>query len=399
MVPNAKIKSHNGWDPLKEVIVGRADGSVGTLTWLSPDPIPEHILEEAKSLAQQACPQHVIGEVIEDLDGLASTLESLGIIVHRPKPFDQSKFFGTPFWQSNSNNSYNARDLNVVVGNKVIESPSMVHSRYYEPTTYYDIFEGYEKFGFQWIAAPKPRLNYDTLVPMENGGEDRELSSEDQLHKKLTGGRVEVLHKVPDHEILFEAANTLRIGRDLIYLVSSSGNLRGAKWLQEILGPDYKVHTDSKIYRSAHIDSTVLCLRPGLVLLNSTRVNEENCPKIFDSWDKIWFGDESEIAPTSEQELDLQKNIREPIGRQLQKMGFKTNLFDMSSPWVGLNFLSVSEDTVLVEKRQTALIKKLESMKFTVIPVQMRHMYTQGGGIHCATLDTVREGSLESYFD
>jgi len=53
---------------------------------------------------------------------------------------------------------------------------------------------------------------------------------------------------------------------------------------------------------------------------------------------------------------------------------------------------------VVVDKRQSALIQLLESKKFTVVPVQMRHIYTQGGGIHCATLDTVREGSLETYF-
>jgi glycine amidinotransferase/scyllo-inosamine-4-phosphate amidinotransferase 1 len=29
----------------------------------------------------------------------------------------------------------------------------------------------------------------------------------------------------------------------------------------------------------------------------------------------------------------------------------------------------------------------------------MRHIYTQGGGIHCATLDTVRDSKLESYFE
>ena len=72
---------------------------------------------------------------------------------------------------------------------------------------------------------------------------------------------------------------------------------------------------------------------------------------------------------------------------------------DMSSPWVGLNFLSVSPDTVLVEKRQSALISLLEKNNFNVVPIQMRHMYTQGGGIHCATLDTVRDSKLESYFD
>tara|TARA_Y100001935_G_C16943696_1_gene331286 strand:- start:190 stop:402 length:213 start_codon:yes stop_codon:yes gene_type:complete len=70
----------------------------------------------------------------------------------------------------------------------------------------------------------------------------------------------------------------------------------------------------------------------------------------------------------------------------------------MSSPWVGMNFLSLDKETVVVEERQKSLIKVLENNKFKVIPVKMRHMYTQGGGIHCATLDTVRDSVYESYF-
>jgi glycine amidinotransferase/scyllo-inosamine-4-phosphate amidinotransferase 1 len=139
-----------------------------------------------------------------------------------------------------------------------------------------------------------------------------------------------------------------------------------------------------------------MCLRPGLVLLNDTRVTEKTCPPIFDSWDKIYFSD---VAPTSEVELKHQKELRDPIGYELESMGFSTNLHDMSSPWVGLNFLSIDPETVVVDQRQTALIKLLESYKFTVVPIRMRHIYTQGGGIHCATLDTVRESKLESYFD
>jgi N-dimethylarginine dimethylaminohydrolase len=43
-------------------------------------------------------------------------------------------------------------------------------------------------------------------------------------------------------------------------------------------------------------------------------------------------------------------------------------------------------------------MRVLEQRKFTVVPVRMRHIYTQGGGIHCATLDTVRDSKLEDYF-
>jgi len=53
----------------------------------------------------------------------------------------------------------------------------------------------------------------------------------------------------------------------------------------------------------------------------------------------------------------------------------------------------------VVDERQEQLIRLFERRKFTVVPVRMRHIYTQGGGIHCATLDTIRESSLEDYFN
>jgi glycine amidinotransferase/scyllo-inosamine-4-phosphate amidinotransferase 1 len=296
---------------------------------------------------------------------------------------------------STSNNCYNTRDLNLVVGNSVIESPSYLESRYYETAALYPIWYKYLKNGFKWIAAPKPLLNYNCKLPYYRDENKRVLTTEDIKHQQLTGGSLEKLHKLEEKEILFEAANTLRMGKDLLYLVSSSGNELGAKWLQSVLGNDYKVHITKDIYRSSHIDSTAMCLRPGLVLLNDTRVSEKNCPKIFKSWDKIYF---SEVAPTSEAEIKHKKELRDPIGFELESLGFTTNLHDMSSPWVGLNFLSLDPSTVIVDKRQKALINLLEKRKFTVVPIQMRHIYTQGGGIHCATLDTVRESKLESYF-
>ena len=105
------------------------------------------------------------------------------------------------------------------------------------------------------------------------------------------------------------------MGKDLLYLISSSGNKLGAKWLQSVVGEEYRIHTTEDIYRSSHIDSTVMCLKPGLVLLNSARVNEKNCPKIFNKWDKLYFED---VAPTSDAELKLQKELRDPIGKKLK---------------------------------------------------------------------------------
>ena len=71
-------------------------------------------------------------------------------------------------------------------------------------------------------------------------------------------------------------------------------------------------------------------------MVNDKRVDPKNCPKIFDKWDKIIL----RCCSTSENELKFQKEIRDPIGKQLFALGFNSNLHDMSSPWVGMNFLS-----------------------------------------------------------
>jgi len=388
-----KLNSHNEWDKLKEVIVGSAKNSCAVMTWRNEKKIlTEDIVKKALSLSKKAMPQIIIDETEEDLNDLANILSKFGAKVFRPKVHNLEKFYSSPHWYTTGNNSYNARDLNLVVGDYLIESPSQHASRYYETTTYYDIFyENYFDEGFKWIAGPKPLLNYKSLEPMII----KEETDEAKRYSELTKGKKENFHKLSEREILFEAANTLRMGKDLLYLASSSGNIKGAKWLQEVLPSDYKVHITSEIYRSSHIDSTVLCLRPGLVLLNSIRVNKKNCPKIFDKWDKIWFSD---VAPTSDSELKYQNDLRTPISKQLNEIGFENNLQDISSPWVGMNVFSLDPNTIVVDERQKNLIKKLEEYKFNVITARMRHMYTMGGGLHCSTLDTVRESSLESYF-
>ncbi len=391
-----KINSHNEWDKLLEVIVGTAEGTKAVLTWPRPDPIPEAVAKRAMQLANEAYPQWFLEEVQEDLNGLADTIAKFGTTVHRPKVHDISRMYATPFWQSTGNNIYNVRDLHLVVGNTVIESPSYLRSRYFESMALYDIWYKYFEEGFRWISGPKPRIDRPVSEAYERQGDGLTINQADRRFMELTKGRTETLHKLNENEIVFEAANTVRMGRDLLYLVSSSGNYKSAKWLQTVLGDDYKVHTTDDIYRSSHIDSTVLCLRPGLVLLNSTRVNEQNLPRLFDKWDKLYF---SEVAPTSDVELDFQKNVRDKYAKELESLGFETNLNEMSSPWVGMNFLSLDPSTVVVDERQSNLIRLLEEHRFTVVPIRMRHIYTQGGGIHCATLDTVRDSKLESYFE
>ncbi|OGF62485.1 hypothetical protein A2926_02030 [Candidatus Giovannonibacteria bacterium RIFCSPLOWO2_01_FULL_44_40] len=381
-----KINSHNEWDKLKEIIVGRGDGHASLVFPCPPiggahGPVTEELLQKATALAKKAFPQWLIDEINEDLDGLAKVLKSFGVKVHRPDIAHNNKFFATPYFSAVGDHVYNMRDLHLVVGNTVVESPSQEQHRYFEAMGLYPIWHEYLKDGFRWIAGPKPRIPGDHMVVYAADGRD----GYDDGQKYI---------KLKEDEILFEAANTVRLGRDLLYLVSRSGNYLGAKWLQSVLGDEYRVHTTDKIYRSSHIDSTALALAPGVILLNSSRVNENNCPEILKKWKKLYFAD---IVQTPEKTLEFHDKVRKPVHQQLLAMGVHSGLDSVASPWIGMNVLSVDPKTVIVDKIQVPLIKFLEQNGFTAVPISFRHSYYMGG-IHCSTLDTVRESKLESYF-
>jgi len=65
--------------------------------------------------------------------------------------------------------------------------------------------------------------------------------------------------------------------------------------------------------------------------------------------------------------------------------------YPYASKWIALNVFSVDPTTVIVDKNQIQLIHKLEQRNMTVIPLELRHSRTLGGGFHCVTLDLNRQ--------
>jgi N-dimethylarginine dimethylaminohydrolase len=213
-------------------------------------------------------------------------------------------------------------------------------SRQFESAAYFKIKTKAIQDDTRWISAPRPRLlTQDTYV--------------------MEGNIV-----LSEREPMFDAANILRHNNDILYLVSNSGNRLGAKWLQNILGKKYRVHIVDNLYSYAHIDSTISILRDGLVVLNGSRVNETNCPLLFKGWDKIYVND---VVP---------QNFHQ---------------YPYASKWIALNMLSIDPSTVIVDKNQTNLIADIEKKGITVVPLELRHSRTLGGGFHCVTLDLIRE--------
>lgn len=349
------VQSNNDWDPLEEIFVGTAVGSVlPTMNKaVRSFSYATYTENELAGLEGHHDPR-IVEEAEEDLNLLSETLTKLGIKVHRPTPMDHSKKFSTPEWESTGWYSFCPRDLLLPLNNAIIECSSPMRARQYETRVYYDYLYKQMKEGVQWIKSPSPILN-DDLFQFED------LS----------------IPTVKNHEIIWEAPNIVRLGKDLLYQVSNTGSLLGYEWLKTIVKPmGYRLHLAEDFYFFAHFDSTVVPLRPGLVMFNAERCTSDHYPKIFEKWDKIFVGMDDLVAPT----CNLPNGV------------------SPCSPWIGMNLLSISPDCVVIDKDQEPLMRILAKYGIDSVPLPARQARSMSGGFHCNTLDVKRKGGLEGYF-
>ena len=66
-----KLNSHNGWDKLKEVIVGTSKESSVVLTWDKNQKLDMRDVEKARKMAKKAFPKWYLDETEEDLNNLS----------------------------------------------------------------------------------------------------------------------------------------------------------------------------------------------------------------------------------------------------------------------------------------------------------------------------------------
>jgi glycine amidinotransferase/scyllo-inosamine-4-phosphate amidinotransferase 1 len=299
------INSSNEWDSLKTVVVGTATNA----NW------PAHCKDFQKMWANSSWtetepPVGPVNESIKTsansgLEYLCRVLMDLGINVLRPTDLDFESFDG--FY------NYCPRDRLLVIDDVVVN------------------------------------------VPMAYGCRAIEILAYDFVGKTVS---------VDNPHACFDAANVCRLGDDLLYLVSESGNVAGAEWLQYWF-PHKRVHVLDNIYRGVHIDSTISPVREGLVVLNGDRINKDNIPKPLRDWDIIWM-----------------------YSNDLAHQNFEH--YPYASNYIGLNFLTVDPNTVICDPKQKVLQERLAAFGVNTIGVALDQSRTLGGGHHCVTLDLVR---------
>jgi glycine amidinotransferase/scyllo-inosamine-4-phosphate amidinotransferase 1 len=302
------IDSRNEWDPLQAIVVGTADHA----NWPSSDPVFAN--ESSKTtwtetpVPSGAVPQWIVDQANTELDLLAETILRYGATVYRPQPMD--------FVQTQGMYNYCPRDRLLVAGDTVVDCRMMYPCR------------------------------------------DQEIQNYNRVLQQAR-----VVSMPADRGMILDAANVCRLGDTWLFLESDSGNRAAYEWLQQQF-PNITIEL-CNFYAGVHIDSTIVPLREGLVLLNASRVTPENCPQVFRDWEKIWVTDDMIVPQDFYQ-------------------------YPYASKWIAMNMLVVDPHTVICDADQPELIKTLKSYKFEVVPLRLRQSRTLGGGFHCVTLDLNR---------
>jgi len=168
-------------------------------------------------------------------------------------------------------------------------------------------------------------------------------------------------------EPIFDGANLCKLGDSVLIAINETANDKGKMWLEKTF-PNINFNSINLKEDVSHIDTTIVPISSNTVLLNSNRLDEDTLPSVLNDWNKIWVKEEDLVD-------------------EAKMFGFKYG----ASKWIGMNTLSLNENTLFISEGQVKLIDILESKNFNCIPVPLRYTRELCGGLHCCTLDLVRE--------
>ena len=168
-------------------------------------------------------------------------------------------------------------------------------------------------------------------------------------------------------EPIFDGANLCKLGDSVLIAINETANNKGKMWLEETFS-NINFNSINLKEDVSHIDTTIVPISSNTVLLNSNRLNEDTLPAVLNDWNKIWVKEEDLVD-------------------EAKMLGFKYG----ASKWIGMNTLSLNDNTLFISEGQVKLIDILESKNFNCIPVPLKYTRELCGGLHCCTLDLVRD--------
>jgi len=339
-----RVNSYTSWQPLEEVIVGRA---------YTPDYFD--FIEDTQVRSQL---QQILSETNEDLDNLQRVCKEYGAVVQRPDLPDKDTF---QEWQTSGHGAplppLTPRDWQISLGEKLLR------------------------------ILPIDELNTlcnsygdQVINPHKNGFDENCI---------LNGA---------------SASCIVRAGRDIFFDNSEFLLPEQTQWIQQnvLQDHDYRFH---EAITDGHGDAVFAILKPG-VILSSKHDENLDLARDFPGWEvcKIWdpsiwaamevgkFKEENFNGAWYVQGQTPTKQFSDFVDRYLNNwVGFvEETVFDV-------NCLVLDEENVIFSAYNKQVFDYCEKHRINPIIAELRHSYFWDGGVSCCTQDIRRKGGLENY--
>lgn len=338
------VNSYTSWQPLEEVIVGRAY-----------DPDYFDFIENTQVRNQL---QQILFETAEDLNRLQKTIEQFGAVVQRPDlpPKDQFQY-----WQTSGNGAplppLTPRDWQITLGEKLLR-----------------------------------------VLPMQ------EL---DKICSGYGSAVINPHGKTWDSNCILNGASAsciVRVGRDIFFDNSDFLKPEQTRWIiDNCLDSNYRIH---EAITDGHGDAVFAILKPG-VILSSMHDGDINYKDSFPGWEvcKVW--DASIFAAMEVGKFRYENFNGRWYAPGLNPTAEFTNFVDTYlTKWTGfvsetvfdVNCLVLDESHVIFSSYNKQVFDFCRQHKIEPIICELRHKYFFDGGISCCTQDIRRRGELETYF-
>jgi hypothetical protein len=372
-----EVNAWNGWDPLKQVVLGNV---------FDPE-IFENIGDhKLRDLLQQ-----ILYETYEDLMGIKKTLEDLGVDVIQP-PRNTLNYLkdNDNVFDLDSNMSGMAgfpkpclmpRDDFITLGNRILytthlRDSAITQNSIFNPKSLDTMFQE------EWEQYQSGKIPHGPLKPTESF-----------MQKGMEWN---------DATFEFWAPAVHRVGNRLIIDQEDWSNL------DEVLLERYPEFTSANVTVGGHTDGSMNLPKPGLVIC-APWMGPKDFKDTLPGWDVLriehpnymqgenfenWFEDKKITNgkwwhPEAKSNPELVKFVE-----------------DWLTNWVGfaeesvfeVNMLSVNEEVILSMNYQKEVHTALKKHGIEPIYCRFRHRNFWDGGLHCLTLDTVRDGGIQDYF-
>ena len=405
-ITQMKVNSWTHWQPLKQVVLGNV--------------FPPEFFEDVKDTKLRDSLQRVVHETKEDLDGIKKTLEDLGVEVILVDDcwtdglgLNPYKTFGEFLEKSKESKGLLAlpkplmspRNSHITMGN------DLFITQQYNPQMVIDGKHPLDMFDVDLTLVKDTWKNIDSKLgpfrPNEQELKNELWTEQEYFDMNMKHDPVNFRNFVYE-TWNFDAPFITRIGDTILVDEGQSNYRKGiADWYNNIR-PDNKFKF-KLIDVGGHNDGSMCLPKPGLVIA-APWMEKGFFENTLPGWDQLIIEHPNNFEQQYPKEYEeFKKNKKADmnwyVDNEKNNKPFTDFVDTYLKDWVGfmeesifeVNMLSINENTILSINYQKEVHDKLKSVGIEPIYTRFRHRHFWDSGLHCLTLDTVREGGCETY--